>query len=84
MDTRIGYPNEHLAEDSIDELSSPTFATGIGLVIEGFHRYDIENRKASSVAIEEDEKPKKPRSGSRRSFLDKIQEFFDQDGENIS
>jgi cell division protein FtsA len=35
MDTRIGYPNEHLAGDSGEELSSPLFATSIGLVIKG-------------------------------------------------
>ncbi|PIE47250.1 MAG: cell division protein FtsA, partial [Flavobacteriales bacterium] len=30
MDTRIGYPNEHLAHDSDEELSSPIFATSVG------------------------------------------------------
>jgi cell division protein FtsA len=29
MDTRIGYPNEHLAGDS-DEFSSPLYATAVG------------------------------------------------------
>ena len=33
MDTRIGYPNEHLAGDSDEELSSPLYATAVGLVI---------------------------------------------------
>lgn len=35
MDTRIGYPNEHLAGGSNEELSSPQYATSIGLVMEG-------------------------------------------------
>jgi cell division protein FtsA len=34
MDTRIGYPNEHLAGNSDDELSSPLYATSVGLVME--------------------------------------------------
>ncbi len=34
MDTRIGYPNEHLAGNSSDELSSPLYATSVGLVME--------------------------------------------------
>lgn len=33
MDTRIGYPNEHLAGDSNEELSSPLYATAVGLVM---------------------------------------------------
>jgi cell division protein FtsA len=34
MDTRIGYPNEHLAGSSSEELSSPLYATSVGLVME--------------------------------------------------
>ncbi len=33
MDTRIGYPNEHLAGDSDTETTSPVFATAVGLVL---------------------------------------------------
>lgn len=33
MDTRIGYPNEHLAGDSDAELTSPMYATAVGLVL---------------------------------------------------
>ncbi|GAA0873280.1 cell division protein FtsA [Gangjinia marincola] len=33
MDTRIGYPNEHLAGDSDGELTSPLYATAVGLVM---------------------------------------------------
>jgi cell division protein FtsA len=33
MDTRIGYPNEHLAGNSGEEISSPLFATAVGLVM---------------------------------------------------
>lgn len=33
MDTRIGYPNEHLAGDSDDEVASPLYATAIGLLM---------------------------------------------------
>lgn len=37
MDARIGYPTEHLANSNdIEALSSPMFATGIGLVLKGF------------------------------------------------
>ena len=33
MDTRIGYPNEHLAGDTDKATASPLFATAVGLVM---------------------------------------------------
>ena len=33
MDTRIGYPNEHLAGDSDAEIASPLYATAVGLLM---------------------------------------------------
>lgn len=44
LDVRIGYPNEHLSEDSIKELASPMYATGIGLVIEGIARAEYQEK----------------------------------------
>lgn len=38
MDTRIGYPNEHLASESDDEYSSPAYATAVGLVLKGLSK----------------------------------------------
>lgn len=35
MDTRIGYPNEHLSSQSDEEFSSPIYATAVGLVMKG-------------------------------------------------
>ena len=35
MDTRIGYPNEHLAGNSNEGFSSPTYATAVGLLMIG-------------------------------------------------
>lgn len=37
MDVRIGYPNEHLAKGNTEEITSPLFATGVGLVIKGYN-----------------------------------------------
>jgi cell division protein FtsA len=47
MDTRIGYPNEHLAGNSDEEISSPLYATAVGLVMNS-----IENQTQSAVRIE--------------------------------
>lgn len=38
MDTRIGYPNEHLAGDSDAETTSPMFATAVGLVMNSLEK----------------------------------------------
>lgn len=43
MDTRIGYPNEHLASNNTNEITSPMYATSVGLVIKGFEAIDKEN-----------------------------------------
>ncbi|MDG1518038.1 MAG: cell division protein FtsA [Flavobacteriales bacterium] len=38
MDTRIGYPNEHLASGDVEGITSPVYATGVGLVIKGLEK----------------------------------------------
>ncbi|WP_339661396.1 cell division protein FtsA [uncultured Polaribacter sp.] len=38
MDARIGYPNEHLAGDSDEVLSSPAYATAVGLLMVGLDK----------------------------------------------
>jgi cell division protein FtsA len=40
LDTRIGYPNEHLGKGKRDEVKSPMHATGVGLVLAGFRALD--------------------------------------------
>jgi cell division protein FtsA len=56
MDTRIGYPNEHLAGNSSEEISSPLYATAVGLVMNS-----IENQTQSAVKInQQTEAPSMP------------------------
>jgi cell division protein FtsA len=50
MDTRIGYPTEHLANTNNDVIKSPMYATGIGLVHKGFE--DLEKAAKSTVEPE--------------------------------
>jgi len=38
MDTRIGYPNEHLAGDTDKETTNPVYATAVGLVMNSLSR----------------------------------------------
>lgn len=40
LDTRIGYPNEHLGKSKIEAVKSPMFATTVGLVLAGYRSLD--------------------------------------------
>ncbi|MBQ8959066.1 MAG: cell division protein FtsA [Bacteroidales bacterium] len=54
MEVRIGYPNEHLNQTTMKELSSPMFSTGIGIVIETIARMEHdEHLRASEMAAKE-------------------------------
>jgi len=77
MDTRIGYPNEHLAPGVPEEMASPMYATGIGLVIIGLQRFE-----KSLQSAEPETETTKPRKKQRLSFFDGIKKFFEEDGEN--
>ena len=81
MDTRIGYPNEHLAATSVDEMTSPMYSTGLGLVLMGMQRTDVtrvKNDSTTTVEPEKEIKPVKPKSNKVSDWLDK---FF---GDGIS
>ncbi|MBO0331575.1 MULTISPECIES: cell division protein FtsA [Flavobacteriaceae] len=49
MDTRIGYPNEHLAGDSDEEVASPLYATAVGLLMNS-----LEAKKKDRIAHQEE------------------------------
>ena len=59
MDTRIGYPNEHLAGNSDEELSSPLYATAVGLVMNSIRN----NTKSATPLVE---MKKESRQGKRK------------------
>lgn len=52
LDTRIGYPNEHIAKSIADEIKSPMYATAVGLVIKGLN--DITETISEAKADEQD------------------------------
>ncbi len=77
MDTRVGYPNEHLAKGS-EEVTSPLFATSVGLVMKGLQTLDKQNKKMVSTIG--DGKGIKGHSKEKTSgFFDKLKSFFDED-----
>jgi len=92
MDTRIGYPNEHLANEVPDEMAMPMFATGIGLVIVGLNRNEKELdriEQTDSVSKKQKRKPKikeakqarmeSKSTENRKSYLDVIKDWFEKD-----
>ena len=74
MDTRIGYPNEHLASNSDPEISSPQFATVIGLLMKGIN----DNKKKSRIEKQEEiiSKVTQTEPQKRKSIFDKWGEKF--------
>jgi cell division protein FtsA len=82
MDTRIGYPNEHLAKGS-EEIASPMFATSVGLVIKGFELSD-----SKRVRDELGQIGKKPKQQKQGGFFDaifaKTRNFFEEDNDRNS
>tara|TARA_B100001287_G_scaffold191398_1_gene161721 strand:- start:33103 stop:34446 length:1344 start_codon:yes stop_codon:yes gene_type:complete len=51
MDTRVGYPNEHLAGDTDKDVTSPLYSTAVGLVMDGLTR--LEKYKEDSLDEED-------------------------------
>jgi len=93
MDTRIGYPNEHLAGSSDDEVASPLYATAVGLVMDGLKRQErkraeqqaeetqSEQSSAETETAENMDEAVQPQKKERRSyfesFVERIKDFLD-------
>lgn len=81
MDTRIGYPNEHLASNSDSELSSPLYATVVGLLMKGLK----DNEKLKNTIPETDEESYKkapqedaaPKKTIFEKWGEKFRDFLD-------
>ena len=70
MEARVGYPNEHLGKESKDNVTSPMYSTGTGLVMKGFQ------------GIPSDENSMKNNNKSETSLLKifkEIKGFFDEE-----
>jgi cell division protein FtsA len=85
MDTRIGYPNEHISKGA-DELKSPMYATAVGLVIKGFHDLDKKKKEPVKELVEvnakgekRDKKVKQPASENRPSFFEMLSKIFEEE-----
>ncbi|MBF36691.1 MAG: cell division protein FtsA [Crocinitomicaceae bacterium] len=72
IDSRVGYPNEHLSANTNINVTSPLFATGVGLVSKGFEKFEL--LKARNEKISTRMHSQKFKGG----FFEKIKTFFDE------
>ena len=72
MDSRIGYPNEHLSSNTNINITSPLFATGVGLVAKGFEQFELLKARNETIST------RTHSDKNRASFFDKIKTFFDE------
>jgi cell division protein FtsA len=88
MDTRVGYPNEHLAGDTNKEIASPIYATAVGLVMnslekqaqkekEQFEEQPKETEAANEIETGQKEHIEEPKTETklhkpRKSFMEKF------------
>ena len=71
MDTRVGYPSEHLAGSTIDSVSSPLFATSVGLLMNALEDILTEKNESSDqdkISHLENEQKKDRFSKQRKSI----------------
>ena len=70
LNARIGLPNEHLAPGHIEELSKPTYATCLGLILKGYDDFE-HNRKQFNESYQQVGIPENLRNeGEQEELLD--------------
>lgn len=83
MDTRIGYPNEHLAGDTDKMTASPQYSTAVGLVMNAIekqenqiHESEKNSNHDNKINIDDKTKPKTNTSIIER-FTEKLKTFLE-------
>jgi len=77
MDARIGYPNEHLANSNdIENITSPMYSTGIGLVLKGFESLEKSNFSSNKDEDVIETVVPKNRGVWYQTILDKANDIF--------
>lgn len=66
MDTRIGYPNEHLAGDTNPEVKEPLYATAVGLVLNSLERKREEQERSTRESAQANLGKFKDAQGNRK------------------
>ncbi|MEQ8238001.1 MAG: cell division protein FtsA, partial [Cyclobacteriaceae bacterium] len=81
LDTRIGYPNEHLGKSKVDEAKSPMFATSVGLVLSGFRALDFREDRYLTRKVQKTNQSKVAKPGSKffQTILEKTKNLLSDD-----
>lgn len=82
MDTRIGYPNEHLAGDTDKTTASPLFATAVGLVMNAAENQLAPLEVEQEPNMEGEEAPARSETPTKRSsvidrFTERLKTFLE-------
>ncbi|HLW13901.1 MAG TPA: cell division protein FtsA [Flavobacteriaceae bacterium] len=82
MDTRIGYPNEHMAGNSSEEVTSPAYATVAGLVMHGIKASQKEKVKKEEEEEMEQEEMQAAETTRVEMEIDAYEEQSTEDNED--
>lgn len=90
IDTRMGFPGEHLASGLVDEVNSPMYATGAGLVIQGLNANEyqtdeepIRNPRRSKESLASTDRDRsrgqKQKTAEKPtvSFINRVKDWFE-------
>lgn len=72
VDSRVGYPNEHLSSNTNINVTSPLFATGVGLVAKGFEQFELLKSRNEKIST------RMHSQKNKGSFFEKLKTFFDE------
>ncbi len=85
LNTRIGYPNEHLAPGSPEDITSPMYATGVGLLMMGIQSEEKVKTPATSSSNTKKKEEVTGHSDIKKKgswftgLLNRTTEFFEDD-----
>ncbi|MGA1029160.1 MAG: cell division protein FtsA [Flavobacteriaceae bacterium] len=88
MDSRVGYPSEHLAGKTQESVASPLFATSVGLLMNAIEKQEVKSVAPSETSEVEQENTHaeasveaSPKAQERKTILEKfgerLKEFLD-------
>ena len=81
MDTRVGYPSEHLAGDTTEIVSSPLFATSVGLLMSALE--ELPAGVSSVESVDKDFKDIKDNNQSSKDIIQQRKSILDRFGEKL-
>ena len=81
MDTRVGYPSEHLAGDTTEIVSSPLFATSVGLLMSALE--ELPAGVSTDESVDKDFKDIKDENQSSKNIIQQRKSILDRFGEKL-